>query len=257
MFFLDTWKQRWSTPWEWSWKLQLCCITSILTVSLVVSAHQRTQLSSIHILLVCFPLLSLNLNLCPVTTVMSAHIIVVYGVHSGWRLLLWGESPPPWITAVIYSAAPSRPNPWAICAASSLQHSQGVLEGKPLNRCSSLLSLQAGWPPGEPQMRAIPVPCCTSAKVNGAACPAAPACCTPAQPLLKISVVQMGHTTPLLQSQQWDRGWDLPHHEKHHPGSRSDELPEAIGMDTSPLTIANCLRGHHSAELHRHRRGPL
>lgn len=136
-------------------------------------------------------------------------------------------------------------------------HSQGMLEGKPLNRLSSPLSLQAGQPPREPQMRAIPVPRCTSAKVPGAARPAAPACRTPAQPLLKISVVQMGHPTSLLQSQQRDRGWDLPHHIKHHPGSRSDELPEAIGMGTSPLTIANCSRGHLSAELRRRRRGPV
>jgi len=232
----------------------------------MVSARQCTQLSWIHILLICFPLLPLNLNLCPVTTVINAHTIVIYGMGSSWRLLLWGESPPPWmagqqetavgLTVVIYSAAASRQNPLTVCVASFPGHAQGTLEGKPRHCCSSQLSLRAGWPPGELQMRAIPVPHCPSAKVPGEARPTAPACRTPAQPLLKILVVQVGHPALLLRTQQWHRGWDLLWHRKRHPGSRSDELQEGTGIGTVPLTIADRSRGHRSAELWRHGRGP-
>lgn len=129
---------------------------------------------------------------------------------------------------------------------------------------SSLLSLQAGWSLWKLQMRVIPVPCSTSAKVPGTAYPAAPACCTPAEPLLKMSVVQIGqpllkilvtqmkHSAFLVQSQQWDRGWEL----LYHPCSRSDELTEGTGRGMSSLTLAVCSREHHSAELQRRGSGP-
>lgn len=89
-------------------------------------------------------------------------------------------------------------------------------------------------------------------------------CCTPAQPLLKMSAVQKGqpllkilvtqrrHLAFLVQSQQWDRGWDL----LYHPCSRSDELTEGTGRAMSSLTLAVCSHEHHSAELQRCGSGP-
>lgn len=105
---------------------------------------------------------------------------------------------------VIYSAVSSRPNP-LLSVQPHVPGTPGDCWKENLTLCSSLLPLQAGWSLWKLQMRVIPVPYSTSAKVPGTAHPTAPPCHMPAQPLLKMSVAQMGQ--PLSKS--WCHKWDI------------------------------------------------